>query len=176
MRSEKAVTADDSGETLDLSQRTWWTLGVVLLLVVGVAAAVAFTALAARASAKATDREDALRAAEDRVPVLLTYSFRTLSDDLARSKDQTVGAFREDYSKLLDDAVSQAATEKKISTGATVTGAGVVDASGSEVTVLVFLTQTTTAPGSAPSVNTSRVEVTMKDIGDSWKIAGLTPR
>jgi Mce-associated membrane protein len=176
MSIEELVTGQTDRDELALPRKDWTLLLIVGLLVAGVAAAGLFGVLAAKESGKADDRRDALAAATERVPVLLTYSFRTLKDDLARSKDQTVGTFQADYSQLLDDVVTRAATEKKISTQAALTGAGVVDAEGDKVTVLAFLTQTTTAPGSAPSVNTSRVEVTMQHVGDTWKIAGLTPR
>lgn len=148
----------------------------ICALVLLAGAAVTFTVLAAKESAKTDDREAALSAAKERLPVLLSYSVRTLQDDLSRSKEQTTGEFKKDYAELLDDAVTPAAVQKKISTKAELTGAGVVSSSDSEVIVLVFLTQTTTAPGVAPSINTSRVEVVMRKAGDSWKIAGLTPR
>lgn len=156
--------------------KPWVAPGAALLVLAGIAAAVVFSLLAADSSAEVQDRKDALAAAQTRVPALLTYSYRTLADDLERSKDQTVGAFRDDYTRLLDEAVSPAATAKKISTKATLTGSGVVASKGSKVTVLVFLTQTTTAPSSSPSVATSRVEVTMERAGGAWKIAALTPR
>ncbi len=41
--------------------------------------------------------------------------------------------------------------------------------------MLVFLTQTTTAKGSGATVTGSRVEVTMEQTDDEWKIAGLEP-
>lgn len=149
---------------------------IVVLVVVGLVAAAAFGVLADRASGRARDRSDALAAAKSRVPVLLSYDHRTLEDDLARSQDQTTGRFRTDYTKLLDGPVAKAATQKQISTKATLSGAGVVKAAGSRVTVLVFLTQTTVAPGVEPSVSASRVEVRMQQVGNGWKVAGLAPR
>lgn len=73
-------------------------------------------------------------------------------------------------------AEAKAAAQKQISTKATISGAGVVKATGSRVTVLVFLTQTTMAPGAEPSISASRVEVKMQRVGNGWKVAGLTPR
>lgn len=156
--------------------KRWAAAGAALLVLAGTAATATLSFLAANASAADHDRKDALAAAQTRIPALLTYNYRTLGDDLARSKEQTVGAFHDDYAKLLDEVVSPAATAKKISTTATLSGAGVVASKGSRVTVLVFLTQTTTAPTASPSVTASRVEVTMKQSGDTWKIAGLAPR
>ena len=42
-----------------------------------------------------SDRQQALAAAKTRVPILLSYSYRTLAEDLARSQDQTTGKFRD---------------------------------------------------------------------------------
>lgn len=149
---------------------------IVLLVVAGLAAAIAFGVLAGHASDRARDRADALATAKSRVPVLLSYDHRTLEADLTRSKDQTTGRFRTDYTKLLDGPVAKAAAQKQISTKATISGAGVVRATGSRITVLVFLTQTTMAPGVEPSISASRVEVKMQRVGNGWKVAGLTPR
>jgi Mce-associated membrane protein len=149
---------------------------VVLLVIVGMAAAITFAALAGHASDRARDRTDALATAKSRVPVLLSYDHRTLEADLDRSKNQTTGRFRTDYTKLLEGPVAKAATQKQISTKATLSGAGVVEVAGPRVTVLVFITQTTIAPGAEPSVSASRVEVKMQRVGNGWKVAGLTPR
>lgn len=162
--------------SLDVRRGPLLRWAIVILALGALAAAATFSVLADHASDSARDRADALAAAKSRVPVLLSYDHRTLETDLARSKDQTTGRFRTDYTTLLDGAVTEAATAKKISTKATLSGAGVVEAQGSRVTVLVFLTQTTVAPGATPSTSASRVEVQMKRVGDDWKVAGLAPR
>ena len=151
-----------------------WT--IVLLVVVGLVAAITFAVLAGHASDRARDRTDALAAAKSRVPVLLSYDHRTLEADLARSKEQTTGRFRTDYATLLDGPVAKAAAQKQIATKATISGAGVLRVTESRVTVLVFLTQTTMAPGAEPSISASRVEVKMQRVGNGWKVGGLTPR
>ncbi|MFD4326908.1 hypothetical protein ACFWQC_19870 [Nocardioides sp. NPDC058538] len=161
---------------LDLERGLLLRWVIVLLVVVGLAAAITFTMLAGQASDRARDRTDALAAAKSRVPVLLSYDHRTLEADLARSKKQTTGRFGTDYTELLDGPVAKVAAQKQISTKATISGAGVVRATGSQVLVLVFLTQTTVAPGVEPSISASRVEVKMQRVGNDWKVAGLTPR
>lgn len=173
-KTERATALVDETEQIDRSLLLRWA--IVALVVLALAAAVVFGVLADRASERARDRSDALAAAKSRVPVLLSYDHRTLEADLARSKDQTTGRFRTDYAELLDGAVAEAATRKQISTKATLSGAGVVRATGSQVTVLVFLTQTTVAPGAEPSISATRVEVRMQQVGNGWKVAGLTPR
>lgn len=145
--------------------------GAVALIV-----AVVFSVLAHHVSAEEHDRQQALAAARTRVPILLSYSYRTLQDDLASSLDQTTGKFRKDYGKLLDEVVKSTATEEKITTRAEVTSAGVVRGERDKVVALLFLTQATTQDATSPTVATNRVEVTMQRAGDTWKIARLDPR
>ncbi|GGR74123.1 Mce-associated membrane protein [Nocardioides luteus] len=173
-KTERTTATTEKTDPTERSQPLRWA--IVALVVLALAAAIVFGVLADRAADRARDRADALAAAKSRVPTLLSYDHRTLERDLARSKDQTTGRFRTDYTKLLDGPIAKAAAQKRITTKATLSGAGVVEPTGSRVTVLVFLTQTTTAPGAEPSLSASRVEVTMQRSGDGWKIAGLTPR
>lgn len=175
-QADKSRPSSSGRPRLDLERGLLLRWAIVVLVVVGLAAAITFSVLADQASDRARDRTDALAAAKSRVPVLLSYDHRTLEADLDRSKDQTTGRFRTDYTKLLEGPVAKAATQRQISTKATLSGAGVVRATGSRVTVLVFLTQTTAAPGAEPSVSASRVEVKMQRVGNGWKVAGLTPR
>lgn len=74
--------------------------------------------------------------------------------------------------------MTPAAKERGISTRAEVTAAGIVSATGHRrrVTVLVFLTQTTTAQGRRSTLSGSRVEVTMERSGADWKVASLNPK
>lgn len=155
--------------------RTRTRLITVIVLAVAVSAALFAGLQAHRAAVTADARSDALAAAKTRVPDLLSYENATLQDDLARALDQTTGAFTDDYRTILTDVVTPTAGERKISTTAAVSAAGVVSGDRDEVVVLVFLTQTTTAADSGTAVSGSRVEVTMARTGDTWKVAGLKP-
>ncbi|GAA3534869.1 hypothetical protein [Nocardioides daeguensis] len=152
--------------------------GVLVLLV----AAAAFTTVQAhRAAGLADARAAALAAAKERVPALLGYDAATLDADLAVAAEQTTGAFRTDYGKILAEVVKPTAAQRGISTTAVVDAAGVVSGSRDRVVVLLFLTQTTTTTKGegggkgGTSVSGSRVEVTMTRDGDRWRIAGLRP-
>lgn len=150
-------------------------LVAAIALTLAVAAAV-FTGLHAHGAAASADaRAGALSAAKTRVPELLSYENATLEDDLAQALEQTTGTFTDDYGTILTDVVTPTATERKISTSASVSAAGVVSGGTDEVVVLLFLTQTTIAEGDRSSVSGSRVEVTMARAGDDWKIAGIKP-
>lgn len=165
-----------SAVTSKLPHRGAWAVVVAMTLaLLGLAGSITFGVLASRAASDADNRSAALAEARARIPVLLSYAEPSLKKDLASSESQTVGAFHSDYKKLIDAVILPVAQKKHISTKATVTGAGVVGASGPKVRVLIFLTQTTTAPGATTSVNSSRVVVTMQQDGNTWKIAGLQP-
>ncbi|HET7735362.1 MAG TPA: hypothetical protein VFK52_05280 [Nocardioidaceae bacterium] len=170
--------ADERGE--DTAGATATSAGGTRVLAVGVvllaAVAAAFFGLQAhRAGAVADARSDALAAAQERVPALLSYDTATLDDDLANARAQTTGDFTADYGEILDAVVRPQAKARKISTVATVSAAGVVRGDTDEVVVLLFLTQTTTSGEGGTSVAGSRVEVTMTPVDDDWKIASLKP-
>jgi len=162
------------------TERTDWRMGrtkaAALALVVTALAAVGFLFLQARGETDtSTAHADAKASAVERLPRMLSYSFETLDRDLATAKEETTGDFHDDYAKILDEVVAAHATKARVVTRAEVRGAGVVSGDEDEVTVLVFLTQTTTDRRGTPAVSGSRVEVTMTRSGDTWKIAGLQP-
>lgn len=121
---------------------------------------------------------EALAAARERIPLLLSYRYATLEEDLDTALDQTAGDFTGEYGDLIDEVVRTAATQRRIITEASVNAAGVVSVhSDDEAVVLVFLTQSTTSRSSPdPIVSGSRVEVTMQRVGSDWLIAGLETR
>jgi Mce-associated membrane protein len=147
-------------------------VGLVLLSAV---AAVFFGFQAHRAEAEANARTDALVAARERVPKLLSYDASTLETDLENARAQTTGDFAADYGEILDAVVKPQAKARKISTTAMVSAAGVVRGDSEEVVVLLFLTQTTTSGKGGTTVAGSRVEVTMTPVDGGWKIASLKP-
>lgn len=157
----------------DVSTRARWVAAAAIVIIAALAGALAFQAH--RAGALTDAREDIRKEATTRVPDLLTYDKATLEDDQARALDQTTGSFTDDYRDLLDNVVAPAATKRNISTTASVSAAGVVAVERDQGVVLLFLTQTTVTGGAGTSVSGSRVEVTMKRVGDDWKIAGLKP-
>ncbi|HWJ67834.1 MAG TPA: hypothetical protein VNT31_14260 [Nocardioides sp.] len=121
---------------------------------------------------------EAVAAVRERVPLLLSYRYATLEEDLDTALDQTAGDFTDEYGDLIDDVVRSAATDRRIITEANVNAAGVVSIEGDdEVVVLVFLTQSTTSRNTPdPAISGSRVEVTMRRVGSDWLIAGLETR
>jgi Mce-associated membrane protein len=130
---------------------------------------------ARHANDRSQARLDAMKSAKARVPLLLSYQYKTLSHNRTVALEQTTGAFHKDYEAILSKVVVPTATRKKISTTARVSGAAVVSGDSRRVVVLVFLTQSTTGANASPQVTGSRVDVTMTHTAGGWKISSLDP-
>lgn len=178
-REDETVTEDEAkagdGDGATTSAGPGARLLAVFAVLLALAAAIFFGIHARNAAVSHQARQDALSAAETRVPKLLSYKPATLDEDLAEALEQTTGDFTADYGKILEGVVKPEAAARKISTKAAVSAAGVVSGDQDEVVVLLFLTQTTNAGDAGTSVAGSRVEVTMAKDGDDWKIARLKP-
>ncbi|MEU7812031.1 hypothetical protein [Pseudonocardia sp. NPDC049154] len=148
--------------------------GAVALVLL--AATVTFGLLHLRESAVAQARTDAVAAARQAVPQLLSYDHTTLEAEIPRRLDLLTGTFRDDYGQLLHDVVLPAAAQSALVTSAEPKESAVVSEDGPDlVTVLMFLNQTTTAQGAPPDAVGSRVRVTMERPEDRWLVSELTP-
>lgn len=151
------------------------TLACAFLVAATLAAWLTFNNLANGAASSTQDRAAALAAAQNRVPLLLSYSYANLRSDLARAEEQATGRFSTDFTKLASAVITPVAEQKKITTKATVVGAGVVTSNDSTVEVLAFVNQSTITSTSSQSVNVAQVLVVMQHVGGTWKISRLTP-
>ena len=121
-------------------------------------------------------QREAMRRARELVPVLLSYDYKTLSTDLGRARSTTTGKFRADFDKLISSVVRPTAADRHVRTKAVVSAAGVTSSSPDRVTILVFVTQTSTSSvEKSPVVTGSRVKVQMVKTGAGWRIGGLDP-
>lgn len=121
-------------------------------------------------------RQAALAAARKQAVEVLSYSHRTVEDDLQRAQDSLTGDFRDEFAQLTADVIVPAATRDGITTKAEVSAAGVVSADADVVKTLLFVSQTTTSKRlSEPKIDGSRLEVTMTRVGDRWLISALDP-
>jgi Mce-associated membrane protein len=120
-------------------------------------------------------RTAAAAAAVAEVPQVLSYSYKTLTADVAAAKADTTGQFASDYAALASSYVDTQVPKGQIVTVAKVTGSSVVHATSSTVVVLLFVDQTTTGTSlTAPKLNTSTVEATMQHVGSRWLVSDLT--
>lgn len=115
-----------------------------------------------------------LSAASAAVQQILSYSWKTLDDDLARAQGQLADSKREEYAKTMDEI--RANTEKnRISVVATVASASVITATPHDVKALLFVNQETTGKHlQAPRYDQNRVLVTLHRDDGEWLVTELT--
>ncbi|MEV0853401.1 MULTISPECIES: hypothetical protein [Nocardia] len=152
---------------------------VAVVFALTVAAAVSVAVLAVRMNnvhSVETSSLAAMDSAKKRIPLVLSYDFNTIDTEFRKRADNLTGTFKNDFAELGNAVIIPAAHKDSITTEAAVAEAAVVKADENEVTVLMFLNQTTksaTMPG--PRLDGSRVRVTMTESGDQWLISDITP-
>lgn len=128
-------------------------------------------------SAKVTDASSAATDAAKRIlPQLLSYDHRTFATSVQAAKGMTTGPFSDEFGTLMAQVVQPMAAQQEVVTQATVPAISVVHADRSDVVLLAFIDQSTTAkdrPG--PSVSLSGVRVTLHDAGGQWLVSALQP-
>jgi Mce-associated membrane protein len=128
-------------------------------------------------SARQSDsaRVDSVQAAAHSAVTLLSYRPGSVEKDLTAARDRLSGAFREDYTKLINDVVIPGAKEKHISAVANVPAVAWVSATENHAVVLVFVNQSVTVGDDPPSSMASSVRVTLERIDDRWLISAFDP-
>ncbi|MCW2751519.1 MAG: hypothetical protein JWR83_2629 [Aeromicrobium sp.] len=110
------------------------------------------------------------------VAELFSYDYRTISQVVAKRSDLVTGKFADDYKELVTTQVAPAAAKQKLTTRTEIATSAVLSAKSGEVTMLMFLNQTSArAKSNLPVLTGSRVEVTMKFAEGKWKVAGVKP-
>ncbi|MGE5290083.1 MAG: hypothetical protein ACM3ML_23420 [Micromonosporaceae bacterium] len=149
-------------------------VAVLAVVVVVLAAAVVWEMLQTLNSDAATAAgQDAQSAARAAAQAIMSYDYRTLTSDMAKARSMTTGAFRRQYEA---DAprLLQIARQYKGITRADVWAAGTQSQSPSQVTVILFVDQTTTqASDKTPRLSENRVEMVMRKVGGNWLAAGM---
>lgn len=120
-------------------------------------------------------RIESVQAANDSTAALLSYQQDTVEKNLTAARDRLTGAFRDAYTRLVNEVVIPGAKQKHISAVATVPAAASVSASQNRAVVVVFVDQTTTIGNDAPTRTTSSVKVTLERIDGRWLISDFTP-
>lgn len=148
---------------------------VAVILGLGIAAALLWHA---HGRAQALDRaqRDAVATATTTAERMLTYSGRTVDHDLAGAESGLAGPFANRFKALAARTIAPAAKAQGIDTKATVNHAGIISADADHAQVLLFVDQiTTTAAQPAPTVDDSRVRVSLTRDGGNWKVTGFDP-
>ncbi|MEU0502872.1 h domain protein [Nocardia sp. NPDC005998] len=121
-------------------------------------------------------RTQVVPAAQRTVEAMFTYNFKTVDAELPKAADNLTGSFRDDYLKLIREAIAPGAKEKELNVQATTQASGVVSAESAHAVVLLYLNQVTTSKD-APQANisTSRVKVSLDKDGGHWLVSAVTP-
>lgn len=158
-----------------------WRIRIVTAIVV-LAFAAAAVALGITAHQHQQDRTaatasaDALAAANRIVPDLLTYKADGIDADFAAKYKLLTGSFQGDFTKLTQQTIIPAAKQRNITTQAKVAAAGVIESTPTTASVLMFINQSTTSTDDPdPTLDGSRIRVSLTKDGDTWKVSGLQP-
>ncbi|MFJ9389992.1 hypothetical protein ACIRON_14300 [Nocardioides sp. NPDC101246] len=124
--------------------------------------------------------QDALEVAVEALPAALTYDYRTLDQSRAQATAQMTPAFAKEFAGTYDETVGKLAEDKQAVTKAVVRGGGVLSASETKVTTLVFVDQVLVASKQAADeapmvVAQSRVVVELRRSGETWKVSDIRP-
>jgi Mce-associated membrane protein len=121
-------------------------------------------------------QQQVVAAAREGTEAVLSYSSDNLDASLADAKSRLTGEFLDHYSKVTDDVVRPAVTQKGVKTEAHVARAAVSEMHPGTAQVLVFVNQVTTSKDRpSPALATSTVIVTMVKSGGQWRISEFKP-
>ncbi|MFE3545941.1 h domain protein [Nocardia sp. NPDC059177] len=121
-------------------------------------------------------RADAMSTAGRTVSAMFTYESATVDTELPKAADGLTAEFREDYLKLITEAIAPGAKEKQLTVKATTQAEGVVEADPEHAVVLLYLNQLTTSKDTPDGTSSgSRVRVTLDKSDDRWLVAQVTP-
>ncbi|POX44945.1 hypothetical protein C3489_35320 [Streptomyces sp. Ru71] len=180
--AERDGTGDARAAGSSPRRRRLLTALLCLLLVAGLVAA-GLLGWRCRQGTRAEEaRRQALVAAEQAVPVVLSYDYRRLPKDFAAARARLTGTFEKEYDKTTAGVVGPTARKYHAVVKATVAhpadggtpAASVVSASPDRVTVLLFVnqvTRSTQVTGSRLDLN--RVRLTMTRTSAGWKVSGV---
>jgi Mce-associated membrane protein len=127
-----------------------------------------------RASEQA--RTQVVPVAQRTVEAMFTYNFKTVDAELPKAADNLTGSFRNDYLKLIKEAIAPGAKDKQLNVQATTQAAGVVSTEPARAVVMLYLNQVSTGKDSPQAnISTSRVKVSLDKDGNRWMVSEVTP-
>lgn len=121
-------------------------------------------------------RQDAQDAGTREAIQLLSYDYRNLEQTMAQRMDLVTGQFQDRYRSMVQDQILPVARNQQVATTASVVASSVVGGDTDQVTLLLFLNQSSTAPSlQQPLLTGSRVEMTLENHDGRWLTADLKP-
>lgn len=129
---------------------------------------------AGKLEAREDRSEDARQKADELVPKLYSFDYRQIDANINEQGQLTVGDIHDQIQSDTGPALKALAPKIKAVVQAVSVGSAVVDDSGQDVQVLVYLNQATSSnllP--APRLDRNRLVVTMRLVNGQWKVAGI---
>jgi hypothetical protein len=118
-------------------------------------------------------RKDVLAAAQTDVAVLFTYDYRKLDDYAAATKKVTTEKFGAEFAQTVTAIRPQQLSQQAVAK-AEVKDAAVKDATADTAHVLLFVDTTTTSKElKTPSVQRTRVQLTLQSVNGQWLVDGV---
>lgn len=118
-------------------------------------------------------RKDVLAAAQTNVGVLFSYDYRKLDDYAAATRKVTTDKFGAEFAQTVAAIRAQQLSQQAVAK-ATVKEAAVQDANATTAHVLLFVdTTTTTKTLKTPSVQRTRVVLTLQSVAGHWLVDGV---
>lgn len=123
----------------------------------------------------ARTRDEVAESARKTVAVLNTLDYRTLDESLDAWAEVTTGALREEIDNLVGSQREQLLAAKTV-TEAQVVSVGVrdLDTDAGTATALAAVKVTKSAGGARPTTVYQRIEATLSNTDDGWKLSGLS--
>ena len=126
----------------------------------------------ARRAADAAGAE-ALQAARESIPAILSYQPATVAELPAAARDRLTGRFLDEYTQHVTTQVAPEAKRAGITARAKVPAVAVVSAGSGHAVLLAYVDQSTQAGSAAPTEDRASVRVTMDKVGGRWLISGF---
>lgn len=146
-------------------------IGVLLLVLMSM------TACGGSGGLDATEKRDAVGFTESAVSTLLTYSPRTVRDDVEEARELTTDSFGTSFATVMSEQAASRIRRTKATSRATAIRAGLLDADPDRPVVLVYLVQETQShrPKQARTDKTALRVTLHKRKAGGWKIADIDP-
>lgn len=120
-------------------------------------------------------RSESVRAASDDTMALLSYHADSADKELGAARDRLTGEFKDAYTALIHEVVIPGAKEKQISSVAKVTAASSVSVTSDHAVALLFVNQTVTIGGGAPTDTQPVIKVTLDKVNGRWLVSRFDP-
>jgi Mce-associated membrane protein len=120
-------------------------------------------------------RAESVRTASEDAVALLSYKADSVERDLGAARERLTGEFKDAYTELTRQVVIPGAKEKHITAVAKVNSAAPVSVTPNHAVALLFVDQTVTVGGGAPTDTQPVIRVTLDKVNGRWLVSRFDP-